>query len=47
MLRRYKWTFEQSAKQLKAAREKLQDVTSGTKYKMLLHAADYINRLVK
>ena len=43
----YKWTAEQSAKQLKTAREKLQDITSGKKYKMLLHTADYLNRLVK
>ncbi|WP_215397651.1 hypothetical protein [Rheinheimera oceanensis] len=30
-----------------AAGEKLKDITSGTKYKMLLHTADYLNRLVK
>ncbi|WP_166839514.1 hypothetical protein [Rheinheimera pleomorphica] len=47
MLWRYKWTAEQTAKQLKAAREKLKEITSGTKYKMLLHTADYLNRLVK
>jgi hypothetical protein len=47
MLWRYKWTAEQSATQLKATRDKLKDITSGTKYKMLLHTADYLNRLVK
>uniref|UniRef100_UPI00404868FB hypothetical protein n=1 Tax=Rheinheimera sp. TaxID=1869214 RepID=UPI00404868FB len=47
MLWRYKWTAEQSTKQLRATREKLKDITSGTKYKMLLHTADYLNRLVK
>jgi hypothetical protein len=35
-----------SAKPLKATREKLRDITSGAKYKMLLHTADYLNRLV-
>lgn len=47
MLWRYKWTSEQNTLQLKAAREKLKDITSGTKYKMLLHTADYLNRLVQ
>lgn len=47
MLWRYKWTAQQSAKQLKTTREKLSDITSGTKYKMLLHTADYLNRLVQ
>lgn len=47
MLWRYKWASEQSSRQLKAVREKLADVTSGTKYKMLIHTADYLNRLVK
>ena len=46
MLWRFKWTAEQSAKQLKATRDKLKDITNGTKYKMLLHTADYLNRLV-
>ncbi len=46
MLWRYKWTAEQTTKQLRTAREKLNDITSGTKYKMLLHTADYLNRLV-
>jgi hypothetical protein len=47
MLWRYKWSAEQSSRQLKAVREKLADITSGTKYKMLLHTADYLNRLVQ
>jgi len=47
MLWRYKWAAEQSAKQLKATKEKLKDITSGNKYKMLLHTADYLNRLVQ
>ena len=47
MLWRYKWTAEQSSKQLQVARQKLQDITNGAKYKMLLHTADYLNRLVQ
>lgn len=47
MIWRYKWAAEQSSKQLKTTREKLSDITSGTKYKMLLHTADYLNRLVQ
>ncbi|WP_445766593.1 hypothetical protein [Rheinheimera sp.] len=47
MIWRYKWSAEQSARQLKSVRDKLTDVTSGTKYKMLLHTADYLNRLVQ
>jgi len=46
MLWRYKWSAEQSAKQLKTTRDKLKEITSGTRYKMLLHTADYLNRLV-
>lgn len=47
MMWRYKWTAEQSTKQLKVTRDKLKDITSGAKYQMLMHTADYLNRLVK
>lgn len=47
MLWRYKWSSQESSKQLANTRQKLKDITSGAKYKMLLHTADYLNRLVQ
>ena len=44
---RYKWSAEQSARQVKTLRNKLDEITSGTKYQLLLHTADYLNRLVQ
>lgn len=47
LLWRFKWSAQHSALQLKQARQKINDITSESRYKMLLHTADYLNRLVK
>jgi len=47
MLWRYKWSAEQNARQYQQAKKKLDDLRSGTKIKMLIHTADYLNRLIK
>lgn len=44
---RNKWANETTRMQLVKYREKLAELQSGTKMKMLIHTADYLNRLVK
>jgi hypothetical protein len=44
---RNKWAAEATRRQLARYREKLAEYQTGTKMKMLLHTADYLNRLVK
>ena len=44
---RNKWSNEATRLQLVRYREKLAELQSGTKMKMLIHTADYLNRLVK
>jgi len=44
---RNKWASEATRRQLVLYREKLAEYQSGLKMKMLVHTADYLNRLVK
>ncbi len=44
---RNKWANENTRHQLAKCREKLSELQTGAKMKMLLHTADYLNRLVK
>ncbi len=46
-LHRNKWSAEQTRRQLVKYREQLEELRSGTKMKMILHTADYLNRLVR
>lgn len=47
LLHRRKWSAEQTRQQLVKCREQLKELRSGTKMKMVLHTADYLNRLVR
>ena len=47
LLHRRKWSAEQTRQQLVRCREQLKELRSGTKMKMVLHTADYLNRLVR
>lgn len=45
-LHRHKWASEQTRQQLVKCRQQLEELRSGTKMKMVMHTADYLNRLV-
>lgn len=47
LLWRFKWSAEQSRRQLLELKKKVSDIQSDSKTKMLIHTADYLNRLVK
>jgi hypothetical protein len=46
-LHRHKWSAEQTRIQLAKCRQKLAEIQSGTKIKMIIHTTDYLNRLIK
>lgn len=47
LLHRRKWSAEQTRQQLVRCRQQLHDLRSGVKMKMLIHTADYLNRLLR
>ncbi|WP_337843483.1 hypothetical protein [Rheinheimera sp.] len=46
MIWRYKWASANATRQLQAARQKIEDMQSDAKLKMIKHTTDYLNRLV-